>query len=83
MFTAAIQKVVMSTASVLIKCYLLIKGKWRASYIKWFIDFNSLHLTEQVRKGGLPPLVPDLSDWVTAGVNRPSLTCTNPGASLL
>src|ERR1044072_3009755 len=28
---------------------------------------------EQVRKGCLPPLVPELSGWGTAGVNRPSL----------
>jgi len=34
---------------------------------------------EQVRKGGLPPLVPDLIGWVRAGVNRPSLLVTLPG----
>jgi len=28
---------------------------------------------EQVRKGGLPPLLPNLIDWGTAGVNHPSL----------
>jgi len=33
---------------------------------------------EQVGKGGLPPLVPSISDLGTAGVNRPSrlVLCT-------
>jgi len=41
---------------------------WTSELLKEKYNLNK----EQVRKGGLPPLLPDQLDPVQAGVNRPS-----------